>query len=421
MTKLLRSWISQSWISRIPFLATSIVLVLAVLATPSARGQAYTETVLYSFMGGTDGAGPFTHLIMDAAGNLYGTTPLGGVFQNGTVFKVDTSGHETVLHTFSEPAYGAYPYGRLTMDAAGNLFGTTYVGGAFSAGTVFKLDTSGVYTVLYNFSGYQDGGNPQGGLLLVEPENYFLGMTTRGGYRKCFEEPSGCGIVYKLAPNSTGGWTETVLHTFTGAPDGSVPLGELTRDAQGFLYGTTQSGGASNFGTVFKLRARQETVLYSFTGAADGASPQGTLVRDAAGNLYGTAGGGNNLCSHGTQCGVVFKLDTSGHETVFYAFKGGTDGAGPNDRLVNDAAGNLYGTTYLGGDRPCCGTVFKLDTTGTKSVLHSFTGIPDGKNPMAGLAMDAAGNVYGTTYQGGLKTCHQTGGNGCGIVFKLAP
>jgi uncharacterized repeat protein (TIGR03803 family) len=208
---------------------------------------------------------------------------------------------------------------------------------------------------------------------------------------------------------------------YTGAPDGSVPLGELTRDAQGFLYGTTQSGGASNFGTVFKLRARQETVLYSFTGGADGASPQGALVRDAAGNLYGTAGGGNNLCSHGAQCGVVFKLDTSGHETVLYAFKGGTDGADPTDRLVRDAAGNLYGTTYLGGDRPCCGTVFKLDTTGTKSVLHSFTGIPDGKNPMAGLAMDAAGNLYGTTYQGGLKTCHQTGGNGCGIVFKLAP
>jgi uncharacterized repeat protein (TIGR03803 family) len=180
MSKPPRSWISQNWISRIPFLATSIVLVLAVLATPSAQGQAYTETVLHSFAGGTDGAGPFTHLIMDAAGNLYGTTPLGGVFQNGTVFKVDTSGHETVLHTFTEPAYGWYPYARLTMDAAGNLYGTTYVGGAFSAGTVFKLDTSGAYTVLYNFSGYQDGGNPQGGLLLVEAENYFVGMTTRG-------------------------------------------------------------------------------------------------------------------------------------------------------------------------------------------------------------------------------------------------
>jgi uncharacterized repeat protein (TIGR03803 family) len=414
MTKPLRNWIP-----RICLLATSVVLVLAVLTMPSAQAQTYTKTTLYDFTGGNDGANPNARLIMDPAGNLYGTTFGGGLFQNGTIFKVDTSGKEAVLYTFDGP-HGAQPSGRLTMDAAGNLYGTTSGGGGFAFGTVFKLDTSGTYTVLYNFNGGQYGANPSGSLLFVEAEGSFFGTTDFGGDLKC--NGGGCGIVYKLAPNSSGGWTLSVLHTFTGPPDGENPSGELTRDAQGYLYGTTTSGGASNLGTVFKLRARQETVLHSFKGGADGEQPASGLLLDSAGNLYGTTGlgGGGKKCvgGHTNGCGTVYKLDTNGIEAVLYAFTGGADGAFPDDRLVSDAAGNLYGTTTKGGEKLYSGTVYKLDPTGKETVLYDFLGGKDGLFP-DGLAIDVAGNLYGTTLEGGLNSCAR--GQSCGTVFKLTP
>jgi uncharacterized repeat protein (TIGR03803 family) len=193
----------------------------------------------------------------------------------------------------------------------------------------------------------------------------------------------------------------------------------LTRDAQGYLYGTTQTGGASNLGTVFKIRARQETVLYSFKGGADGRYPQSGLLLDAAGNLYGTTGsGGGTGCSGRVGCGTLYKLDASGTETVLYAFKGGADGFDPDDRLVADAAGNLYGTTFLGGEKPYSGTAYKVDPNGTHTVLYNFLGGADGRFPY-GLAIDVAGNLYGTTEGGGLNACQS--GSTCGTVFKLTP
>ena len=202
----------------------------------------------------------------------------------------------------------------------------------------------------------------------------------------------------------------TVLHSFTNSPDGALPFAGLLRDAAGNLYGTTGSGGIFGFGTVFKLDSSgNETVLHSFAGGGDGQQPSGDLIRDAAGNLYGTTllGGGvfSNNCFG--SCGTVFKLDPSGNETVLHTFAGGGDGRQPNGNLIMDAAGNLYGTTGSGGSATCpvtlgCGTVFKLDTSGILTLLHSFTGSPgDGESPVGGLIMDKAGNLYGTTLNGG--------------------
>jgi uncharacterized repeat protein (TIGR03803 family) len=394
-----------SCISGMFLLAASFGLVLA------AQAQSYTKTTLYEFHGSGDGAYPSTRLIMDKAGNLYGTTPEGGAGNSGTIFKVDPSGHETVL--FSGPVASG---GRLTMDGAGNLYGTSFDGGVFSAGSIYRLDTSGNFTVLYSFNDGQFGANPEGGLLYVEGEGTFFGTTAAGGDRKACGN-QGCGVVYKLAPNSSGGWTFTVLHAFTGAPDGASPHGELTRDPQGYLYGTTATGGASNLGTVFKVRNHQETILHSFTGGANGAGSGTGLLRDSAGNLYGIAGGGEQHCRLGG-CALIFKLDASGNETVLYNFTGGADGANPDDRLVTDPAGNLYGTTYYGGEKRYSGVVYKVDPAGNETVLHNFLGGKDGAHP-DGLAIDAAGNLYGVTPTGGLKTCDL--GHSCGTVFKLTP
>jgi len=294
--------------------------------------------------------------VLDAQGNLYGTTSKGGAYNYGTVFKLDTSANEAVLYSFTGTAGdGVYPYAGLVLDAQGNLYGTTYEGGATGNGTVFKLDTSANEAVLYSFTGT--------------------------------------------------------------AGDGVYPYAGLVLDAQGNLYGTTVLGGAGGVGTVFKLdTSGKETVLYSFT-MLDGAVPYAGLVLDTQGNLYGTTyGGGNRACKY--PCGTVFKLDTTGKETVLYSFTGtGGDGAYPEAGLVLDAQGNLYGTTLYGGSGRCrgqlhCGTVFKLDTSGNESALYGFSG-KDGAYPWAGLVMDAQGNLYGTTSQGGAYNY--------GTVFKLQP
>ena len=197
------------------------------------------------------------------------------------------------------------------------------------------------------------------------------------------------------------------LHTFTGG-DGYQPYAGLVRDSAGNLYGTTAGGGTYGAGVVFQLDATgAETVLYSFTGGADGATPVADVKRDSAGNLYGTTAGGGTYGA-----GVVFQLDATGAYTVRYTFTGGADGANPYARLVRDSAGNLYGTTVNGGAYGY-GVVFKLDTTGAETVLHSFTGGKDGANPYAGLLLDSASNLYGTTYYGGAY--------GKGVAFKITP
>jgi uncharacterized repeat protein (TIGR03803 family) len=380
-------------------IAAAVFAVMSLLAAGAAqRAQAQTFTVVHSFTR-SDGSGPMAGLLLDAAGNLYGTTLEGGTFDEGTVFKVDPSGNETVLHNFtSSNGAGAYPLGGLVMDAAGNLYGTTQFGGSSNDGTVFKLDTSGNETVLHSFADY-DGGNPGAGLIMDAAGNLY-GTTRQGGLLEA-------GTVFKL---DTSG-TETVLYSFGSFGDGAHPAPALIMDKAGNLYGTTVQGGTAFNGTVFKLDiSGNETVLHSFTGN-DGGSPLAALVMDAAGNLYGTTnqGGANGS-------GTVFELGTSGTETVLHSFaKTGGDGWSPVGSLVMDAAGKLYGTTQFGGADGGAGngagSVFKLDTSDNETVLHSFGSSGDGANPVADLIMDKAGNLYGTTVGGGA--------NGYGTVFKL--
>lgn len=397
-----------------------MVLVPAMVTTRPAQAPVETPassvptyTMLYAFIGGADAAYPSDGLIRDAAGNLYGNAG-GGLRgcngQCGVVFKVDSTGKETVLHSFTR-ADGADPSGGLVRDAAGNLYGTT-AGGGFGNGVVFKLDTTGKETVLHRFS-VTDGTGPGGGLVRDAAGNLY-GTTSYGS-------AFGWGTVFKLTPTSSG-WKETVLHSFRGYPtDGGNPPGGLIRDVAGNLYGTTSEGGSgpctiyqSGCGVIFKVSTTgEETVLHSFAGyPTDGSTPYSWLARDSAGNLYGTTSDGG---AYGD--GAVFKLDTTGNESLLYSFTGGADGANPGAGLFRDAAGNLYGTTESGGPRGCysgCGVIFKLDTTGRETVLHSFDGT-DGAFPSGSLWRDAAGNFYGTTPYGGPGVC------ACGVVFKLTP
>jgi uncharacterized repeat protein (TIGR03803 family) len=381
----------------------SLASILSIaLATATQPAQAQTFSVLYTFTGGADGGTPYAGLVLDNQGNLYGTTVAGGagLFDCptgcGTVFKLDTAGKETVLHSFGETSSdGEGPfYGYLVRDGAGNLYGTTDSGGTHGSGTIFRVSPTGK-EVFFSFNG-SDGGFPLAGLVADTAGNFYGTTYVRGD--GC--PPYGCGTVFKV----TSAGKETVLHSFTGAPDGDNPFAGLVADSAGNLYGTTVTGGASGAGSVFKVEPNgKETVLYSFTGL-DGALPFGGLVRDSAGNLYGTtqAGGANFF-------GTVFELDTTGKETVLYSFTGGSDGATPYAGLVRDSAGNLYGTTSQGG-MDNIGTVFEVDTTGKETVLYSFTGGTDGGLPYAGLARDSAGNLYGTSSN-----------YGWGAVFKITP
>ena len=360
------------------------------------------ETVLYLFAGSPDGEYPYGDLVRDNAGNLYGATSSGGGSgcECGTVFKVDTSGKETVLYSFTGSPDGALPCAGLLRDPAGNFYGTTSKGGASEFGRVFKLDTNDKESVLYSFGGSPDGAFPFSGLVQDNAGSLY-GTTDQGG-------ASGVGAVFKL---DTAG-TETVLHSFAGSPDGSDPQAGLVLDAAGHLYGVTAQGGSSIYGTVFKLdTAGTETVLHSFVAGSDGLESYAGLVRDAARNLYGTTmNGGNPELDDGYGNGMVFKIDKTGKEKVLYKFGGSPDGAFPSAGLVRDNAGNLYGTTTYGGGGCDCGTVFKVDTSGKETVLHTLTGT-DGIYPYGGLIRDAAGNLYGTASGGGLY--------GAGTVFEL--
>ena len=403
----------RGWFSRIRFLATSAALALQILlvatlaANPLAQAQMYT--VLYRFTGGSDGAFPWAALLRDPAGNLYGTTMEGGdlscnVTGCGTVFKLNTNGRQSVLHAFNG-SDGYLVRGPL-IRAPHGFYGISWQGGADGSGVVFQLDSGGNETVLYTFTGFgPDGGLPDGGLIRDAAGNLY------GTCSATIQQPETWGTAFKV--DATG--NITILHTFTGKPDGAQPSSGLIRDTAGNLYGTTSAGGATGQGTVFKLdRAGAETVLYSFTGKnGDGAQPRGGLIRDTSGNLYGITYIGGSAGK-----GTVFKLDASGHETVLHSFTDRPDGASPYAGLLRDALGNLFGTTSYSGATGQ-GTVFKLDTAGTMTVLHSFAGELDGANPYAGLIMDASGNLYVTTSNGGNGTqCHATG---CGTVFKLTP
>jgi len=273
--------------------------------------------------------------------------------------------------------------------------------------------------VLYSFAGGTDGAFTQAGVI-TDAEGNFYGTTQEGGSTGC--GGYGCGTAFKLTPAGQ----ETVLHVFTMGTDGVYPVPGLVADAAGNLYGTTLNGGGNcQCGTVFKVTpGGTESLLHDFKGGKDGAFPLAPLITDASGNLYGTTGSGGLDCNGtGEGCGTVFKITPKGKLTVLYAFTGGSDGIYPAAGLLFDKAGNIYGTTANGGSN-CddtgqgCGTVFRLAPDGTETVLYAFAGASSGANPAAGVIMDGKGALYGTTNNGGVN-CDGSG-PGCGTVFKLA-
>jgi len=314
----------------------------------------------------------------------------------------------TVLHNFTGGNDGGDPQGAL-IQVKGNLLGTTAGGGVYGFGAVYLLSETGKEDVLYNFE-YFNGAQPNWGALLQDSTGGVYGVTLGGGYYAYK------GVLYKLSK----GRGETIIHQFGGPGDGLFAYSGVVADAEGNLYGSTQSGGTTGSGTVFKVdSAGNYSILYNFTGKADGGSPSGGLVWGSDGELYGaTQGGGSGACvgNNGYPCGTLFKIDTAGNLTTLYSFNG-TDGAFPYDgALAFDAAGNIYGTTTQGGAFGA-GTVFKVDTSGTETVLYSFTGNADGFFPEAGVVLDSKGNIYGITTGGGNLTACQ---GGCGVVFKLS-
>jgi uncharacterized repeat protein (TIGR03803 family) len=376
-------------------------------------------TVLYSFPGGSGGCHPYGGVVLDSEGNLYAVTVYGGNPNGcygmgcGVLCKIAPTGQATALHSFTGGTDGGEPYGTPILDSKGNLYGTTEFGGNLSdcygsgCGVVYELEASGAWKTLYSFTGGSDGGEPLGGVILDKSGNIY-GATTFGG-------PNFAGAVFKLDPAGS----ERTLYTFTGGTDGANPHPGVTADGAGNLYGTTENGGASNAGVVFKVNASGETVLHSFTGGSDGGYPYAGVILDAAGNLCGTTTYGGSSQTSGTGFsgysgyGAVYKLEISSQqETTLYAFPGGADGIVPYAGLTADGEGNLYGATEEGGAANT-GTVYKLDSTGHETVLYSFTGGEDGGYPYGGVILDPDGNLYGTTLDGGAASF--------GVVYKVDP
>jgi len=379
------------------------------LLVPAASAR--TLHALYDFQNVNDGAYPMAGLIKDNAGNLYGTTLEGGTGCTnggcGTVFKLARDGTKSTLHAFAGGSDGADPQG-LVLDQAGNLFGFTAAGGgggspcSYGCGTVFEITRNGTEKVLYAFRGGSDGWYPLGAPVRDRKGNLY-GVTGKGG---C------CGTVFRVAPDGR----EKVLYAFQGHGDGEWPGAvTLAMDSADNFYGTTQSGGAYSYGTVFKLGPDgTETVLYSFTGQSDGGGPYAGVILDAGGNIYGaTPYEGDLSCDYGEGCGTVFKIAADGTESTLYTFTDTGANASPMAGLVMDSTGNLYGTTD--GFSP--GGVFRLSPDGTEKLIYTFTGGSDGEAPYGGLMMDKKGRLYGTNSSGGGGSCNND--FGCGAVFEL--
>ncbi len=321
----------------------------------------------------------------------------------------------TVLHDFTGGGDGAHPNAGLTSDSAGNLYGTTYGTTQFGGvdyGTVFRLARQGsgwILAPLYTFQGGNDGAAPTAEVIFG-PDGALYGTTIFGGGGACRSGTGvlGCGTVFKLNPPSTicrttiCPWTETILYRFQAGTDASNPVSRVTFDQFGNLYGTTDSGGAYGYGTVYELQPSHgswsESVLYSFNGGSNGREPEAEVLIDAAGNLYGTTPLGGQGCSD-LGCGVVYELSQSGQgwtETVLYSFSGGNDGGGPYGGLISDAAGNLYGTTVYGGAHNPGGTVFELNPSGGGWRFTTLYSLYGNQGPVATLAMGRLGTLYGT-------------------------
>jgi uncharacterized repeat protein (TIGR03803 family) len=403
-------------LSASPRFANSRVLAVALVAFTflvfiPRVAQAQVETVVHSFNPSGDGVGPVGGVIEDSQGNLYGTTSAGGSSNKGTVFQISSNGVETVLWNFTGGADGGQPYAGVVRDPQGNLYGTTLTGGTFGLGTVYEVTGQNAEKVLVSFD-LANGGAPFGGLVRDGQGNLY-GMTSGGGAHAL-------GAAFKLAP---GG--QMLMYSFKGAPDGALPQGQLVVDSKGNFYGVTAAGGTgiasfckAGCGTVFKITpSGTESVLYSFQGGADGGAPAGGsyLVLDPQGNLYGatTAGGtATTTCTDG--CGVVFKVTPGSGESVLHAFQGGTsDGFFAYSGLLRDGQGNLYGTTPEGGAHGT-GTLYRVTPSGSETILYNFPGgAGDGDLPFAGLTSDGKGGAYGTTLGGGRFSG--------GTVYHIAP
>ena len=387
-------------------LACAFVFALATVALPQAQAQ--TFSVVHNFTGGSDGGGPLNGFTTDGAGNLYGTTSTGGTFNYGVVYKLTTAGVQSVLHNFAGGTDGANPDGFLVRDKTGNLYGTTTTGGASGAGTVFKVTASGSETVLYSFTGKNDGATPEAGLALDAAGNLY-GTTTAGGAH-------GNGTIFKLSVPKTGSkWRESTLYGFAGGTDGAVPVAGVTVSANGNIYGTTSAGGTYGYGTVFELTHSglvwTETILHDFSNGNDGSIPYAGLIADKSGNLYGgaTQGGSNGG-------GTIFELTPSNGSYTFnilYSVPGWGISGSFRDLMLS-STGVIYGTTHCDGANNA-GTVWELTPargSWTYTLLYTFTGGTDGLYSFSNLVMEK-GKLYGTTNEGGADNY--------GVVFEVTP
>jgi len=387
----------------------AIVAALGFQFTMIELAPAQALSTLYTFTGGKDGANPTAGLAW-SNGYLYGTTAY-------TVFGLTTTGEEimlTELPSYSFPNDPPIVGGHTYFEGLGQEFYLTAEGNG--CGAILLATNTGYAFPLYSFTGESDGCMPMGRLVRAGA-GAFYGTASGGG-------SSNAGTIFKIA--KAGPYLQyrfSLLYTFTGEADGGVPDGTLILDKQGNLYGTTSSGGAYGFGTVFEFNGSGETVLYSFKGGTDGANPTGDLLLDSKGNFYGTTSGGGIF-----GLGTVYELSASGAETILHNFAGGSDGASPAAGVIKDGNEILYGTTVYGGTEAVCnqyqplngcGIVFEIFPNGVAAVLHDFTGGADGGEPFGKLTRDQQGNLYGTTSQGGdLESCPELG---CGVVFKIAP
>ena len=409
--------------------ASLLVSLLTLFLVSLAEGT--TENTVYSFLapGSGDGMYPYCKPVFDAKGNMFGTTLDGGTDNAGMIFELSPGENgqwvETVLHEFTGKEDGGYPFAGLVFDKDGNLYGTGGYGGDNGSGVVFELSPNGsdwTYSVLYSFGPYPGSGDGFGpnSILVFDNDHNIYGTTNEGGVAGCFE---GCGTVFELSPNGSGGWAEKLIHTFPrNSKDGELPTGGLTFDSDGNLYGTTQNGGTAGSGVLYKLSYSSsknkwfETIVHQFVGGKNGGSfpINVVLIADEEGNFYGTTQGGGAKSQ-----GTVFEtsLGEKGWKTsVLYSFDSeySGDGQQPEAGLTMDKKGNLYGTTFSGGANNYYGTVFKLSKSEsgewTETVLHSFTG-NDGFYPEASLAIHG-GWLYGAT---------TNGGNNSGVVFQTRP
>lgn len=378
--------------------ATLIVSIIFILPV-----GAQTETVLYSFNGiARQAYFPSGGLTFDSKRVLYGTTSAGGAYGCGSVYEFAPTGTLTVLHSFSpKGGDGNQPTGGIVLDASGRMYGTTFYGGAYGYGTVFRMtpNSTGTIKILHSFGDHEgDGNHPYAGVVLDQSGNIY-GTTVFGGE---FNR----GTVFKVTPSGE----ETVLYSFgSQAEDGERPYGALIFGNDGTLYGTTQFGGTYGAGTIFEVTpAGNHSVLHSFNGTDGGDLFTSLTRRDDS--LYGTSATGGEF-GHG----VVFKLSPTGELVVIHSFaRFSEDGYEPSSAVIFDEDGNLYGTTHYGGAADGSGTVFKISSDGTKSVIHDFGGLGDGFGPLGRLVLDDSGALYGITELGGNR-------NNGGTIYKLTP